>query len=221
MENPMFHFIPVPPLAQGPTFSMKEQFSFPLGFQGRGPKVCDMLPLHSHPRPIFPAAFHTLIVPLEALARHLEACLACTIQLGYVIQYVRRPPKFSCVLETSVAAWNAPVLREEITVLLAKDAIEPVPAAEMRQGFYSPYFIVPKTGGGLQPILDLRVLNWALHRFPFKMLMHRRMIKCIQPQDWFAAIDLKDAYFYVSILPQHKPFLRFAFEGQVKSPLFI
>ncbi len=53
-----------------------------------------------------------------------------------------------------VAARNAPVLREEIGVLLAKDAIEPVPPAEMRQGFYSPYFIVPKKGGGLRPILD-------------------------------------------------------------------
>ncbi len=35
-----------------------------------------------------------------------------------------------------------------------KDAIEPVPPAKMRQGFYSPYFIVPKKGGGLRPILD-------------------------------------------------------------------
>ncbi len=118
------------------------------------------------------------------------------------------------VLETSVAVRNAPVLREEIAVLLAKDAIEPVPPAEMRQGFYSPYFIVPKKGGGLRPILDLRVLNRALHKLPFKMLTHRRMIKCIQPQDWFAAIDLKDAYFHVSILPRHRPFLRFAFEGR-------
>ncbi len=73
----------------------------------------------------------------------------------------------------------------------------PVPPSEMRQGFYSPYFIVPKKGGGLRPILDLRVLNRALHRLPFKMLMHRHMIKCIQPQDWFAAINLKDAYFHV------------------------
>ncbi len=40
------------------------------------------------------------------------------------------------------------------------------------------------------------------------------MIKCIQPQDWFAAIDLKDAYFHVLILPRHRPFLRFAFEGR-------
>ncbi len=46
------------------------------------------------------------------------------------------------------------------------------------------------------------------------MRMRRRIIKCIQPQDWFAAIDLKDAYFHVSILLRHRPFLQFAFEGR-------
>ncbi len=90
------------------------------------------------------------------------------------------------------------------------------PSSQMSQGFYSPYFIVPKKGGGLRPILDLRVLNRALHKLPFKMLTHRCMIKCIQPQDWFAAIDLKDAYFHVSILPRHRPFLRFAFSSRFK-----
>ncbi len=47
---------------------------------------------------------------------------------------------------------------------------------EMKSGFYSPYFIVPKKGGGLRPILDLRVLNRALHKLPFGMLMQRRML---------------------------------------------
>ncbi len=87
-----------------------------------------------------------------------------------------------------------------------KDAIEPVPPAEMKSGFYSPYFIVPKKGGGLRPILDLRVLNRALHKLPFRMLTQRRIFQCIRPFDWFAAIDLKDAYFHVSILPRHRPF---------------
>ncbi len=112
-------------------------------------------------------------------------------------------------------AADAPILRAEIAVLLAKDAIEPVPPADMRSGFYSPYFIVPKKSGGLRPILDLRVLNRALHRLPFKMLTPKRIFGCVRPQDWFAAIDLKDAYFHVSILPRHRPFLRFAFEGRV------
>ncbi len=113
-----------------------------------------------------------------------------------------------------MAVRNAPVLCEEIAVLLAKDAIEPVPPAERRQGFYSPYFIIPKKRGGLRPILDLRVLNRALNKLPFKMRTRRRIIKCIQPQDWFAAIDLKDAYIHVLILLRHRPFLRFAFEGR-------
>ncbi len=66
-----------------------------------------------------------------------------------------------------------------------------------------------KKGGGLRLILDLRVLNRALHGLPFKMLTQRHMIKCTQPQDWFAAIDP-----HVLILPRHRPFLRFAFEGR-------
>ncbi len=56
-------------------------------------------------------------------------------------------------------AGDAHVLSAEIAVLLPKDAIEPVPPADMKAGFYSPYFIVPKKGGGLWPILDLRDLN--------------------------------------------------------------
>ncbi len=108
--------------------------------------------VQSTPTPFRCTTTGTSIVPLEPLAQRLEAWLTLpslsrwltrTIRLGYVIQFARRPPKFNGVLETSVAVRNAPVLREEIAVLLAKDAIEPVPPAEMRQGFYSPYFIVP------------------------------------------------------------------------------
>ncbi len=46
---------------------------------------------------------------------------------------------------TSVLNKDAPVLRVEIAVLLAKDVIEPVPPAEVKSGLYSPYFIVPVT----------------------------------------------------------------------------
>ncbi len=148
-----------------------------------------------------------------AASRRTSRCLLHTIRLGYAIQFARRPPKYRGIHFTTVRAADAPILRAEIAVLLAKDAIEPVPPADMRSGFYSPYFIVPKKGGGLRPILDLRVLNRALHRLPFKMLTPKRIFGCVRPQDWFAAIDLKDAYFHVSILPRHRPFLRFAFEG--------
>ncbi len=165
----------------------------------------------------------TSVTPLVPLAQSLGAWLALpspsrwllqTIRLGYAIQFARRPTKFRGIRFTSVKAADAPVLRAEIAVLLAKDAIEPVPPADMGSGLFSPYFIVPKKGGGLRPILDLRVLNRALHKLPFKMLTQKRIFGCVRPLDWFAAIDLKDAYFHVSILPRHRPFLRFAFEGR-------
>ncbi len=86
--------------------------------------------------------------------------------------------------------------------------------ANMKTGFYSPYFTVPKKGGGLQPILDLRVLNWVLHQLPLKMLSQTHIFGYIRPRDWFAAIDLKDVYFHVLILPRHRPFRQFVFAGR-------
>ncbi len=91
--------------------------------QNAGPSVPSSL------TPIRCTTAGTSIVPLEPLARRLEAWLALpspsrwlthTIRLGYAIQFARRPPKFSGVLETALAARNAPVLREEIAVLLAR-----------------------------------------------------------------------------------------------------
>ncbi len=129
-----------------------------------------------------------------------------TIRLGYAIQFARRPSQ----VQGQSVHQDAPVLRAEVAVLLAKDAIQPAPPAEMESGLYKgPYFIVPKKHGGLHPIWDLRVLNRALVKLPFKMLTQRRLFQCVRPFDWVAAIDLKDAYFHVSILPR----FRFAYKG--------
>jgi hypothetical protein len=106
------------------------------------------------------------------------------------------------------------VLRTEVQNLLAKGAIELVPLALKQAGFYSRYFLVPKKDGGLRPILDLRHLNRALMRRPFKMLTIKHILAQIRSGDWFVTMDLKDAYFHIQINPRHRPFLRFAFEGQ-------
>ncbi|KAL0187568.1 hypothetical protein M9458_014667, partial [Cirrhinus mrigala] len=204
----------------------KIQYS-PAREPGKKTALQDVHPSGSSPLPLpagCPIAVTSVNAPLIPLAARLAAWLELpspsqwlirTVRLGYVIQFARRPPKFRGILFTSVRSdTDASVLRAEIAVLLAKDAIEPVPPAEMKLRFYSPYFIVPKKSGGLRPILDLRVFNRSLLRLPFKMLTSKRILSCVRHQDWFAAIDLKDAYFHVSILPRHRPFLRFAFEGR-------
>ncbi len=176
--------------------------------QNAGPSVPSSL------TPIRCTTAGTSIVPLEPLARRLEAWLALpspsrwltrTIRLGYAIQFARRPPKFSGVLETAVAARNAPVLREEIAVLLARMQSSRSLQPRWSRGFTALISSYPRK----TVVFDQ---SWIATpepgpaRLPFKMLTHRRMIKCIQPRDWFAAIDLKDAYFHVSILPRHRPF---------------
>ncbi len=60
--------------------------------------------------------------------------------------------------------------------------MKPVPPADMKSGFFSPYIIVPKKSSGLRPILGLRILNWAFHKLPFKMLTQKRIFGCIRPE---------------------------------------
>ncbi|KAL0170481.1 hypothetical protein M9458_035077, partial [Cirrhinus mrigala] len=106
------------------------------------------------------------------------------------------------------------VMEQEVATLLRKEAIAVVPPHDRESGFYSRYFIVPKKNRGLHPILDLRLLNCSVMRLKFSMLTVKHVMSQIRSEDWFVTIDLKDAYFHVSILPHHRKFLRFAFRGE-------
>ncbi|KAL0148789.1 hypothetical protein M9458_055967 [Cirrhinus mrigala] len=135
------------------------------------------------------------------------------IKRGYSLQFARRPPRFSGVVPTLVVSKYTHVLRSEVMILLEKGAVEVVHPAQSESGFYSRYFLVPKKGGGLRPILDLRHLNRALMKRPFKMITLKQILSHIRPGDWFFSLDLKDAYFHIQIAPHHRRFFRFAFEG--------
>ena len=137
-----------------------------------------------------------------------------TVEKGYRIQFGAPPPPFNGVFPTLVGPEQALILEQEVNTLLRKEAIEVVPPHDRESGFYSRYFIVPKKDGGLRPILDLRQLNHSVMRLKFKMLTIRQVVSQIRSEDWFVTIDLKDAYFHISILPNHRKFLRFAFRGE-------
>ncbi len=145
--------------------------------------------------------WHGLSEPVKTTLPSPPRWLLRTIRLGYAIPF---PPGVlpGSRASGSIKVSDAPVLRADIVVLLANDAIEPVPPADMRSGFVSRYFIVPKKSSGLPQILDLGVLIRALHKLPFKTLKQKRIFECVRPLDRFAAIDLKDTCIHVSILPQ-------------------
>ncbi len=89
----------------------------------------------------------------------------------------------------------------EVMNLLEKGAIEIVPPAQSESSFYSRYFLVPKKDGGLRPILDLRLLNQALMKRSFRMIILKQILSQICLGDWFMLLDLKDAYFHIQIAP--------------------
>ena len=78
---------------------------------------------------------------------------------------------------------KAEALREEISSLLQKGAISVVPKEDRNRGFYSHYFLVPKSTGGMRPILDLRVLNRCIATRPFRMLTVKRVLRAVRVGD--------------------------------------
>ncbi|KAI2647309.1 Transposon Ty3-G Gag-Pol polyprotein [Labeo rohita] len=148
------------------------------------------------------------------LLPNVSAWVLRTVEKGYAIQFGAPPPPFDGVFPTLVGPKQALVMEQEVETLLRKEAIEVVPPHVRESGFYSRYFIVPKKDGGLRPIIDLRRLNQSVMKLKFKMLTIKQVVSQIRSEDWFVTIDLKDAYFHVSILPQHRKFLRFAFRGE-------
>ncbi|KAI2653767.1 Transposon Ty3-G Gag-Pol polyprotein [Labeo rohita] len=148
------------------------------------------------------------------LLPNVSAWVLRTVEKGHAIQFGAPPPPFDRVFPTLVGPKQALVMEQEVETLLRKEAIEVVPPHARESGFYSRYFIVPKKDGGLRPIIDLRRLNHSVMKLKFKMLTVKQVVSQIRSEDWFVTIDLKDAYFHVSILPQHRKFLRFAFRGE-------
>ncbi|XP_056093378.1 uncharacterized protein LOC130072339 [Rhinichthys klamathensis goyatoka] len=45
------------------------------------------------------------------------------------------------------------------------------------------------------------------------MLTQGALARAIKQNDWFTSVDLKDAFFHISIYPPHRKFLRFAYQG--------
>ena len=160
---------------------------------------------------------------VNPLARCLSQWKACsphpwvlnTIDRGYKLQFAGKPPTFERVLFSQASGQAADILQAEIVSLLSKNAIEEVPLDQSLNGFYSRYFIVKKKGGGFRPIMDLRHLNKYLKVFKFRMLTNVTLLNMLRPGDWFTSLDLKDAYFHISIYQAHRKFLRFGFRGKV------
>ena len=166
--------------------------------------------------------------PAPRIINTLQRCLSAwralqpgewilrSITHGYRLQFSRRPPLTRTVIPTVATGQALVTLREEVQVLLSKGAIQKVNLEESPAGFYSKYFLIEKKKQGtMRPILDLRGLNMYLKRLRFKMLTTSSLLNGVRRGTWFTSVDLKDAFFHVSIYPPHRKFLRFSLDGEV------
>ncbi|KAF0039330.1 hypothetical protein F2P81_007565 [Scophthalmus maximus] len=152
------------------------------------------------------SVWHTLL--------SMNGWMSRVIKDGYTLQFASPPSPFNGLLETVMSSQaGAEALMTELSEILVKEAISRVPSGQECKGYYSRYFLVPKKTGGMRPILDPSLFNKSIMRRPFHMLTISHVLECVRSGDWFASIDLKDAYFHVPIVPRHRKFLRFSFRG--------
>ena len=135
---------------------------------------------------------------------------------GHTLPFKSGPPSFMGVRHTPLRGSRDKqhTLRLEIQQLLEKGAVEKVPPPLMHMGWYGNYFLVAKKTGGWRPILNLRPLNQILRVDTFKMETLKNVILAVQPGEWLASLDLRDAYFHVPVRQAHWKYLRFCVEGQ-------
>lgn len=81
--------------------------------------------------------------------------------------------------------------------------------------FLSSYFLVKKPNGKNRFILNLKSLNKYITTVHFKIEDLRTTLKLISRNSFMATLDLKDAYFLVSIHPDYRKYLRFKYEGNI------
>ena len=103
------------------------------------------------------------------------------------------------------------IITPEIAYLLELGVIEP--AVQTLDEYISTIFVRKKESGRYRMILNLQGLNKHTEKHHFKMDTLSSAVRLMTPNCFTALIDLKDAYYSVSIAGEHHKYLRFYWKG--------
>ena len=165
-----------------------------------------------------------------------DVWLRATVRDGYRVEFTGTcPVSFVPVWTPVPSSHDAMIALEKgLSDLLLKRAVVAIDPLREPPGFFSTMFLVRKKSGGWRPILNLKGLNKFILPEKFRMetlasvkaalgesrlhrlaLTRERGDPSDEPGPWAVSLDLKDAYFHVSILPSHAKYFRFAYRGAV------
>lgn len=81
--------------------------------------------------------------------------------------------------------------------------------------FISNFFLTPKPDKTFRFILNLKQLNKFILTEHFKLEDYKIAIRMIDKNCFMATLDLKDAYYLISIHKSHRKYLRFSYRGKL------
>lgn len=132
---------------------------------------------------------------------------------GCCIDFSSEPHKPLQTRSVHYPADRCVILDAEVEKLYNKKVIEKVDNCS--EGFFSTIFTRPKKDGSYRLILNLKNLNQCVDTWHFKMETVKTATSLITPNCWFASIDLKDAYYSVSIADSDRKYLKFVWKHSV------
>uniref|UniRef100_H3AXK9 ribonuclease H n=1 Tax=Latimeria chalumnae TaxID=7897 RepID=H3AXK9_LATCH len=127
---------------------------------------------------------------------------------GYQTELVSPPVQESWPRELRFSLDKEVLIREELGKLIQKQVISQV-GPDVGPSFVSTIFLVPKKETGWRPVINLRDLNEFVEFRHFKMEGLHLLQDTLQIGDWMVHLDLKDAYFMITIHPEDRRWLRF------------
>lgn len=135
-----------------------------------------------------------------------------TVHPGYKIEFFEEPYQLTNPKQIKFNEEKFNLVSQEVQNLIDKGAIEEV--MDTSDAFMSNIFLVPKKDGTLRPIINLKHLNRFVEYHHFKQENLSFALELIQQNDYLTSVDLKGAYFSVSVHPDYQKFLTFAWNGK-------
>lgn len=187
-------------------------------FQRRSPTIPAEFPEKSSPEGQEIASSSSLKSPVSKIAGRLsnfklywegitnDVTILSWID-GYKIPFNSFPVQVDIPAQAILSQVEIEKTTDLINKLIDKDAVQK--CSPKIDQFISPTFIVPKPDGTYRFILNLKQLNKFIVPVHFKHEDGRTASKLMFKDCYMATLDIKDAYYLVPIVKEHRKFLRF------------